>query len=261
MGTVKPRPRHQEGKDQLSIIGSGPDGSAPDDLLDWRTELNKMQLREKFDLLFSFFLLPEAEGDDEIVLSNTLDLLTKCYWNGPLTLDTARAFGDELSCPPCGQSETWGNRGLAALPTPKGLKLFSNTSGLQPNSRKSAINCSGMDEKEIKRVVDISGFSRNEIPFKYLGIPICAKRISSAECRLLVENMTARIKIWGTRNLSYAGRLKTREKLYRFNIAEEPNCIFCNGPEETVSHVFLNALYLKSVLTRLKAGLDGKLQQ
>uniref|UniRef100_A0A803Q6E2 Reverse transcriptase zinc-binding domain-containing protein n=1 Tax=Cannabis sativa TaxID=3483 RepID=A0A803Q6E2_CANSA len=53
----------------------------------------------------------------------------------------------------------------------------------------------------------MSGFTREDLPFKYLGLPICAKRISKEECKLLVDKMIARIKVWSTRNLSYAGRV------------------------------------------------------
>ena len=63
-----------------------------------------------------------------------------------------------------------------------------------------------MVEQEVQRVLEASGFSRSKLPFKYLGIPICAKRISAIDCKLLVEKMTARIKSWSTRNLSFAGR-------------------------------------------------------
>uniref|UniRef100_A0A803P0V7 Uncharacterized protein n=1 Tax=Cannabis sativa TaxID=3483 RepID=A0A803P0V7_CANSA len=86
----------------------------------------------------------------------------------------------------------------------RGLKLFSMTSGLQPNKKKTAIYCSGMHEKT-KRLVDASGFQKSNLPFKYLGVPICAKKISSAECSILVEKMTARIKVWSSKNLSLFG--------------------------------------------------------
>ncbi|KAM6576991.1 hypothetical protein CsatB_028828 [Cannabis sativa] len=88
----------------------------------------------------------------------------------------------------------------------QGLKLFSCTSGLQPNPDKSAFYCCGMEESEVQRVIDRSGFSKKEVPFQYLGIPICAKRISGKECAVLAEKMIARIKIWRSRNLSLAGR-------------------------------------------------------
>uniref|UniRef100_A0A803QE60 Reverse transcriptase domain-containing protein n=1 Tax=Cannabis sativa TaxID=3483 RepID=A0A803QE60_CANSA len=88
----------------------------------------------------------------------------------------------------------------------QGLKLFSCSSGLQLNPNKSAIYCCGMEDSEMQRILDCSGFNKKEVPFKYLGIPICVKRISGKECMVLADKMTARIKIWSTRNLSLAGR-------------------------------------------------------
>ncbi|KAM6552851.1 hypothetical protein CsatB_013613 [Cannabis sativa] len=63
-----------------------------------------------------------------------------------------------------------------------------------------------MAESEIQRAVQLSSFTRSTIPFKYLGVPICSKRISQNECNILVDKMTARIKIWSTKHISFAGR-------------------------------------------------------
>ena len=64
-----------------------------------------------------------------------------------------------------------------------------------------------MDEKEINWIVGVSGFKRSLLPFRYLGIPICSMRISAKDCMVLVEKMSARIKTWSTRNLSFVGRI------------------------------------------------------
>ncbi|XP_062117765.1 uncharacterized protein LOC133831475 [Humulus lupulus] len=89
----------------------------------------------------------------------------------------------------------------------RGLKLFSGTSGLVPNQNKSAIYCSGMIEAEVNRILEASGFARSQLPFRYLGIPICSKRIYSVECGLILEKMIHRIRQWSSRNLSYMGRV------------------------------------------------------
>ncbi|XP_062104537.1 uncharacterized protein LOC133815748 [Humulus lupulus] len=89
----------------------------------------------------------------------------------------------------------------------QGLKLFTATSGLHPSETKLAVYCCGMPEYDIQRVLEASGFSRSQMPFKYLGIPICAKKILAKDCELLLEKMVARIRTWSSRNLSYAGRI------------------------------------------------------
>ncbi|XP_056698113.1 uncharacterized protein [Spinacia oleracea] len=50
--------------------------------------------------------------------------------------------------------------------------------------------------------------SGSSLPFKYLGVPIFSKKITTAQCGVLVEKMTARIKVWSTRNLSYTARMQ-----------------------------------------------------
>uniref|UniRef100_A0A803QNY4 Reverse transcriptase zinc-binding domain-containing protein n=1 Tax=Cannabis sativa TaxID=3483 RepID=A0A803QNY4_CANSA len=88
----------------------------------------------------------------------------------------------------------------------QGLKLFSSTSGLEPNVQKTSVYCSGMPEVEVNRILEASNFSRSTLPFRYLGIPICSKRLSRGECQELLEKMTGRIRMWSSRNLSYMGR-------------------------------------------------------
>ncbi|XP_056698136.1 uncharacterized protein [Spinacia oleracea] len=79
---------------------------------------------------------------------------------------------------------------------PRAFELFSASSGLLANKQKSSIYCCDMSENDITRVVNVSGFTRSKLPFKYLGVPICAKRISVAQCDVLVDKMIARIKVF-----------------------------------------------------------------
>ncbi|XP_062118594.1 uncharacterized protein LOC133832241 [Humulus lupulus] len=89
----------------------------------------------------------------------------------------------------------------------KGLKLFSGSLGLLPNVTKSKIYCCGMNEKGTQRVLDVSGFTKSKLPFRYLGIPICSKKNSAAECGIILEKMMRKIRQWSTRNISYMGRV------------------------------------------------------
>ncbi|XP_056695311.1 uncharacterized protein [Spinacia oleracea] len=87
------------------------------------------------------------------------------------------------------------------------FKLFSDTSGLKANIQKSAFYCASMQQEVIKQVVDLSGFTIGTFPFRYFGVPIYFKRITNADCESLVDKMLARIKIWSSRNLSFASRI------------------------------------------------------
>ena len=83
------------------------------------------------------------------------------------------------------------------------LKLFSATSRLLPNDEKTEVYCSGMAEEEVSRILAVSGYRRSCLPFRYLGMPVCSRRILASDTQGIVEKMIRRIKVWSTRHLSY----------------------------------------------------------
>ena len=78
------------------------------------------------------------------------------------------------------------------------FKLLSDTNVLQANVEKSVVYTCGMADSETKRIVDVSEFSHQSLPFKYLGVPICAKKITAAQCEVHVEKMVPKIRVWSS---------------------------------------------------------------
>ncbi|XP_062103909.1 uncharacterized protein LOC133815034 [Humulus lupulus] len=69
-----------------------------------------------------------------------------------------------------------------------------------------SLYCNGMVDYEVFRVLEVSRFTRSNLPFHYLGIPICSKKNSSTECGIILEKMVHKIKQWSSRKLLYMGR-------------------------------------------------------
>ncbi|XP_059627616.1 uncharacterized protein LOC132270455 [Cornus florida] len=90
----------------------------------------------------------------------------------------------------------------------KSFDSFSKLSGLKPNLAKSNIFTVGVNEETQNTLVNGSGFVVGQFPFRYLGLPITASRLSTTDCKVLVERIIARISSWTSRFLSYAGRLQ-----------------------------------------------------
>ncbi|XP_074291932.1 uncharacterized protein LOC141618749 [Silene latifolia] len=60
---------------------------------------------------------------------------------------------------------------------------------------------------DVQYVLSVSGSKRAAFLSRYLGIPISYKRMAVGDCSRLVEKIVLRIRGWGARKLSYAGRL------------------------------------------------------
>lgn len=76
---------------------------------------------------------------------------------------------------------------------------------MQGNLTYSSAN---MPKQELEDVCEAKGYQKGTLPFRFLGVPISAKKLSSLDCEVLVDKMTARIRTWSLRNMSYAGRVQ-----------------------------------------------------
>ncbi|XP_074315380.1 uncharacterized protein LOC141651573 [Silene latifolia] len=91
--------------------------------------------------------------------------------------------------------------------TLRAFSTFSAASGLSMNKTKSEIYFNGVTDDIMKSIIQISGFQRGTLPFKYLGVPIFSKKLTKIDEEKLIDRIVARIRGWGTRHLSYAGRV------------------------------------------------------
>ncbi|XP_074300151.1 uncharacterized protein LOC141631368 [Silene latifolia] len=89
----------------------------------------------------------------------------------------------------------------------RAFATFSVATGLQMNSLKSNIYFNGVASRVKSDILQISGFSEGALPFKYLGVPISARRLTVKNCNCLIEKITERIHGYAAKTLSYAGRL------------------------------------------------------
>ncbi|KAJ6989545.1 hypothetical protein NC653_022191 [Populus alba x Populus x berolinensis] len=67
-------------------------------------------------------------------------------------------------------------------------------------------SCMNFDTKN--RICNQLGFQQGTLPVRYLGVPLISTRLKHADCISLLERLTARIKLWTSSSLTYAGRLQ-----------------------------------------------------
>ncbi|XP_019224489.1 PREDICTED: uncharacterized protein LOC109206154 [Nicotiana attenuata] len=77
----------------------------------------------------------------------------------------------------------------------------------------------GVPQEIQQLILQVTQFGKGDLPFRYLGIPLCTKRLSITQCKPLIDKILARIKSWTTRYLSYAGRLQlVKSVLYSIQV-------------------------------------------
>lgn len=87
------------------------------------------------------------------------------------------------------------------------------------NIEKSEIYFAGVSEIVIQNVIKRVGFSQGALPFRYLGVPLEAKKLSYQMCKPLLERVTSRLHSWTSKFLSYAGRLRLIQSVAEVMVA------------------------------------------
>ena len=86
------------------------------------------------------------------------------------------------------------------------LRHFGECPGLQTNLSKSSLFIAGISPGDLELIKGISGFALGAFPFKYLGIPVAASRLTIAQFSPLIDKILEYISAWAGASLSYAGR-------------------------------------------------------
>lgn len=74
------------------------------------------------------------------------------------------------------------------------FEMFCQSSGLTANRQKSEIYFAGVSEGKRREIIDFAQLNEGKLPFRYLGIPLNAKRLSVAQYQPLIEKMVSCIR-------------------------------------------------------------------
>lgn len=88
----------------------------------------------------------------------------------------------------------------------KALKSFPQASGIHVNTDKTYVYFGNVKKNIQHRVLQVTGFTKGTFPFSYLSVTIYARRLTIADCNILVDRIVKRIMCWSSRHLSYAAR-------------------------------------------------------
>lgn len=88
------------------------------------------------------------------------------------------------------------------------LDILAASSGLHANASNSALYLARTPDTIQLQIAQNLRLPLGKLPFKYSGVPLTSKSISTADCDALVDKMTAKIRSWSSKFLSYAARVQ-----------------------------------------------------
>lgn len=89
----------------------------------------------------------------------------------------------------------------------RAFQAFTDALGLAISLEKSVIYFGNVDLEIQERILMVTGFNRGTFPFRYLGVLITSKRLTKADCDVIVDKMLKRIICWSSRHLFYVARV------------------------------------------------------
>lgn len=87
------------------------------------------------------------------------------------------------------------------------LQGFEAASGLKVNFLKSCLIWIDVSRDFMEMACEFLGCGENNLPFKYLGLPIGANHKSDVTWEPLLEHVTRRLHSWGNKFSSFGGRI------------------------------------------------------
>lgn len=153
------------------------------------------------DPLSPYLFVLAMEGLGGIIKQSVQHSAFKYHWRCKPTNITHLSFADDLML--------FCHADLESIMVLKSsLDKFSTLSGLTINLAKSSLYLSGIDRTMRSRISDHIDIQDKTLPVRYLGVPLLSSRLTHTDCMPLVERITARIQLWTSSSLTYAGRLQ-----------------------------------------------------
>lgn len=88
------------------------------------------------------------------------------------------------------------------------LKDFELRSGLAISVVKTSLFAAGIKPHELIQIKTSTGLSEGTLPVRYLGVPLCTKKLTLTNCAPLLQCIKSKLHSWTVRTLSFAGRLQ-----------------------------------------------------
>lgn len=88
------------------------------------------------------------------------------------------------------------------------LRDFEARSGLGISMEKTSLYAAGLKPHELAQLTAATGLSLGVLPVRYLGVPLCTKKLTMLHCAPLLLSIKSKLHSWTVKSLSLAGRLQ-----------------------------------------------------